>query len=349
MAAKLPDIKTILSVYSNLGLNSPKCRLKDDIKRSLRIIDEQDAVRRYKWYNLPNGLTGEKIERMLYYKGNLAFFYEPLNDTFYCLPFCYSGQLDCYGEFSKIKPLTFGNSSKENKVFGYGKEYDIIKEYTIPDSEEVFNNSAVILFDYTPQLDINNITPRYILQDSILDAMAECFPLARTAMVANSGIKGMRVQNEDDADQVEIAAKAMVGAALAGQTYVPITSKIEIQDLGTSGSLNTEDFLRTMQSMNNFRKSCYGLDSGGIFEKNAHILQSEQAANTATSENPFQDGLAIRQRFCDTVNLLWGLQVWCEPSETAINADINRDGTSIDEDSDRASEENINIEGGDEE
>lgn len=302
MAAKIPDVKTIMSVYGNLGLGN-KCQLKEDIKRQLRVIDEQDAVHRYNWYNLPSGLTGEKIERMLYYKARLAFFYEPLNDTFYCLPYCYDGQIDVYGEFNKMIPMTFGTSKKEEKAFGYGKSYDIVKEYTIPSSEDEFNSSAVILFDYTPQMDINNIIPRYILQDSIIDAMAECFPLARTAMIANTGIKGMRVQTEDDADQVTMASRAMLGAALTGEAYIPITSKVEIQDLGNGSGTSSDEFLKTMQSLNNFRKSCYGLDSGGIFEKNAHILQSEQAANTATSENPYIDGLNIRQRFCDTINL----------------------------------------------
>lgn len=344
MTAKIPDVKTIMNVYANLGLGN-KCALKDDIKRQLRIVDEQDAIHRYNWFNLPSGLTGDKIERMLYYRGKLAFFYEELNDTFYCLPFCYDGQIDVYGEFSKMIPMTFGTSKKEEKAFGYGKSYDILKEYTIPATEKEYCNSAVVLFDYTPQMDINNIIPRYILQDSVIDTMAECFPLARTAMISNTGIRGMRVGTEDDAQNVNMASNSVLQAALNGTTYVPIVGQVDFQDLSTNGSANIDEFLKTMQSLNNFRKSCYGLDSGGIFEKNAHVLQSEQAANTATSENPYIDGLNIRQRFCDMINLFYGLNVWVEPNETAIHSDINRNGTTL-ESGEKPDVTNVNVSGG---
>ena len=31
--------------------------LHEDIKKSLRVLDEQNAVNRFTWYNLPRGLT----------------------------------------------------------------------------------------------------------------------------------------------------------------------------------------------------------------------------------------------------------------------------------------------------
>ena len=56
--AKLPDIETLLQA----GID-PKTRMpinligdaesdKNDFRRLIRIIDEQDAINRYKWYNM---------------------------------------------------------------------------------------------------------------------------------------------------------------------------------------------------------------------------------------------------------------------------------------------------------
>ena len=43
-----------------------------------------------------------------------------------------------------------------------------------------------------------------------------------------------------------------------------------------------------------------------------------------------QDGLSIRQNFCNIVNSIWGLGIWCEPSENVSGADINGDGLLYD-------------------
>ena len=83
------------------------CDFKGEIKKNLRVLDEQNAIHRYVWYDLPPGLDGELIERMLYLRGQLAFFYlEPLN-RFYCLPYALAGDIDVYGRYLKITPLIF--------------------------------------------------------------------------------------------------------------------------------------------------------------------------------------------------------------------------------------------------
>ena len=51
MAAKLPDYSTMVTAGINPKTGMPirmgTCGVKDDIKKALRIIDEQDAVNRY--------------------------------------------------------------------------------------------------------------------------------------------------------------------------------------------------------------------------------------------------------------------------------------------------------------
>ena len=60
--------------------------LHDNIKKNLRIMDEQQFVHRYKWYGLPPGLTEDIMERILYYRGVGMFCYVEENKKFYFLP-----------------------------------------------------------------------------------------------------------------------------------------------------------------------------------------------------------------------------------------------------------------------
>jgi hypothetical protein len=54
-----------------------------------------------------------------------------------------------------------------------------------------------------------------------------------------------------------------------------------------------------------------------------------------------QDGLSIRQNFCNICNSIWGLGIWCEPAQNVSGADIDNDGVLYDENTaDSASIEN---------
>ena len=81
-----------------------------------------------------------------------------------------------------------------------------------------------------------------------------------------------------------------------------------------------------MQSIDNIRLMGLGLQSGGIFEKKAHLLQSEAQMGQGDVSLILNDGLLRRQHFCNIVNSIWGLGVWCEAAEGATGADKNLDG-----------------------
>lgn len=84
--------------------NSP---FKENIRKILRVNDEQLAVNRYRWYNLPPELSGNMIERILYYRGQAMLFYIPEMEKFYFLPYTLCGNLDIYGRYDRVKPLPF--------------------------------------------------------------------------------------------------------------------------------------------------------------------------------------------------------------------------------------------------
>ena len=307
-----------------------KVCLKDNIRRVLRILDEQDAINRYKWYNLPNGLDGQLIERILYYRGQAMFFMK--DDMFFFLPYALDGTIDVYGRFKGVTPLPFNGIAQDEKkawIVGLTRKpvYDIVDDDKNIDN--LMEEGCVLLSDYSKQMSQTNIA-RQILQEPILDTMAEAFPLARTNLIANSGIKGMRVNDEDQQASVQSANRSVEGAALNGKIWIPIVGNVEMQELTDGSALKSEEFLMYMQALDNFRLSLYGLQTGGLFQKKSHMLESEQEMNEGNIGLIYQDGLTLRQKFCDIVNSIWGLGIYCEASEVVVGLDKNMDGEIAD-------------------
>ena len=321
--------------------------LKPEIKRALRIIDEQDAVNRYVWYNLPNNITSQELERMLYYKGQLCFFYMKDLEQFFFMPYALDGTIDFYGRYNRVHPvpMTSGTEDKNGKAQAQllsEIKLDVLYGIPIPkegDTVESFmkslENKCVLIHDYSKQL-AQTITPRVEVNDAILDVMAECVPFMRTSLLLSTGVKGMRVQNGDDWTNVADANKSIEDAALSGDPYIPMVGMTEFQDLQNGQVAKSEEYMLAMQSLDNLRLSTYGIDNGGLFEKKAHELQTEADINGGPVGLVLQDGLSIRQNFCNIVNSIWGLGLWCEPAENITGSDMNGDGLMYDRNDDGA-------------
>ena len=204
------------SVYLAAGVD-PKTKkplrlldngLKGQVRAAFRIIDEQDAVNRYKWYNIPFELSSEEIERMLYYKGSLIAF--NLNDKFYMTPYALEGTIDIYGRYNSVHPVPMASGTEEDKkrdldaISNALSKLHLIVVKTPKDFEELreedLDNSAVILYDYTKQLS-QTILPRSALNEGFVDAEAEILPYMATALLAGTGIKGLRVNDADAAEE----------------------------------------------------------------------------------------------------------------------------------------------------
>ena len=341
--ARLPQLDVLLQagIDPKTGLpikmaGGDKKHLKEDIKKFLRLIDEQDAVNRYVWYNLPANITSQELERMLYYKGQLCFFYDKDLEEFYFMPYALDGTIDFYGRYNTIHPvpMTSGTDDKASKAqaqYLANKKLKCVYGIKLPEEltkEDLFN-SCVLLHDYTKQLS-QNIIPRVSINDPILDVMANCVPYMNTSLLLATGIEGIRVNDADQAEDVMIANRSMENAALTGEPYVPITGNVEFQELNNGQVARSEEYMLAMQSLDNLRLSGYGLENGGLFEKKAHELQSEANINGGPVGLVMQDGSSIRQNFCNIVNSIWGLGIWCEPSENVSGADINGDGLIYD-------------------
>ena len=242
---------------------------------------------------------------MLYYKGQLCFFYDKNLEEFYFTPYCLDGTIDFYGRYNTIHPvpMTSGTDDKGNKAqaqYLAEKKLKCIYGLNI-DGKADLTNSTVILHDYTKQL-AQTIQPRAVVNDPLLDVMAECIPFMRTAMIGSTGIKGVRVQDADQQQNVIDGSRSLEHAAMTGNPWVPIIGNIEFQELTNGDTGKIEEYMLAMQSLDNLRLSGYGLENGGLFEKRAHELQTEADINGGPGGLIMQDSLSIRENFCNIVN-----------------------------------------------
>ena len=350
----LPDLATLIQAGINPKTGLPRKlgnesqmdpELKYNARRLFRIIDEQRAVNRYKWYNLPAGISSQELERLLYLKYSLCFFYmKDINQFLFC-PYALSGTVDFFGRFNTIVPVPMTSGAEKEKDSTEYKQraallsklkLNVLKDVIIDLSEineESLTHSAVILRDYTNQMGQLG-EPRYLLNDNLLALEADCLTFMRTNLLVASGIQGLRVPDADCASEVDAVSRQMYNSATVGNPYVAITAPVDLQELQPNSTTKASEYFLAMQSIDNLLLSAYGLENTGVYEKKAHILESENQVNASNVSLVMQDGLTQRQDFCNKVNSLWNLGIWCEISEDVLSMDTNADGVAYDESTD---------------
>ena len=338
---KLPNIQPALAAGIDPKTGrpfraEPDSQLQTSLLRLIKQMDEQDAVTRYKWINLPCNITSQELERLLYLKGQLCFFM--FNDKFYFMPYALDGTIDFYGRYNTVHPVPMTSGSE-----GYDKDavkaqenllsqlkLDVVHNlFDVLDIEDI-SNKCVLLHDYTKELSQTTI-PRYLKNEDLLKTMSEILPMARTALRNSTGVTGMRVNSEDERANVIEANKAVDNAVLQGQRYIPIIGNIDFQDLADNMTVKAEEFLMAYEGFDNFRLSTYGLDNGGLYNKKQYV-NKVQVQQNGYSSSPLEDGLSIRKSFCDIVNALYGFGIDCEIAEIGMGGDSDFDGQIGNED-----------------
>lgn len=348
--AKLFDPQLVNMVNSRSGNINNQVRdasLQADLRKQLRVQDEQDAIGSMVWYNCYPGIDGELIERILYYKGQGMFF--QLNGRFFFLPFALNAPadnsgIDVYGRYTGISPLPFNGTTSTNEKGGKDVKFAFggkifIPRYEMADLEQfiteegikeeeirqALNDTAVILRDYTPQFS-QEIISRQALNDPLLNLMSQQFPMMNTALINGTGITGMRVSTEADAFNVYQANAQVKEAAVAGEKYVAITADVDLQELVGGGSkVQPSEYLLTFQALDNYRRGTHGIANNGVYQKGSHMLADEQQMNAGNIGLVLKNRVENRQKACAILNSYFGGTMWCEPSEVVTGIDKNGD------------------------
>ena len=336
---RLPDINTIAAMFPSV-VDDCYTPFKANIRKLLRVNDEQLHVNKFKWYNLPPELSGNLIERILYYRGQGMLFYIPETKRFYFLPYCLNGSIDVYGRYMSVRPLPFMGKDEQEKNGRITALLSTISRepvYDIDDIEgmtpqEFLATKCILISDYSKQIS-QNVQPRQVLNEGLIDIESNLIPYLNTMLSNNTGVAGLRVNSGDEQASVETASQTANLAALNGRRWIAIEGALDFQDLSVTSGVRAEDILLSMQSLDNLRLSTHGLDNGGLFNKSSYQNYGQTAQMGGAASIVLEDGLYNRQRACDILNnyvyIPMGFDaenlVDCQISECAMGGDMNLD------------------------
>lgn len=323
---KYPSTKDIFENFFTRFKVGSTDTLKKDIDNILVRIDREDFITRFKYNNLPKELKLSKydIERMIYYKYAVAF--AKYEDRYFLLPFALDGNVDIYGRYKYIKLMPYSTEEDKKKYINKqleellsGLTFKVI--YNEQDLEETSENElkAVILKDYISGFNVNYDVPRYQLNMPLLNLESVFLPYMRTSLKLSSGVDLIRVNDENESEDVLQAMSRIDDAITSGVPFIPVKGSLDFQALGDSAVTKVQDYFLAFQSTDNFRLNTMGLSNGGLFEKQERETIQEQATNTVNCNARLKQEYELRKEQIDLINKTFGLNISIQINQDLLN------------------------------
>lgn len=306
----------------------------EGIGKSLEIIDYQQYLTRFKWNNLPQGLTSELMERVMYFSGSAMFFYIKELDKFYFLPYAMSGQgeetgIDFYGQFNKIKPYSFNGSTDghgESKADGKRNRADIflstqirdnIKDIpmvsSVEEAKKIYEDGAVICWDYTPGLAYHN-NSRNRTAGSYIKYLIKVLIQTKSALINSSGFNLFSADGEQNNDIMQLQLDAINQDREEGQLSAVVSDILgKIENLQSNAPASMQDFWASLQSVDNLRLKSMGIQNDGLQQKSQYQNIQEQSMDINDALQVYWNSFLERVKFSAIVNSIWGLNIYPEP------------------------------------
>lgn len=290
-------------------------------------IQRQDclqAISRFDWMDLPEGISNELIERTCYFRGQCILYWDNLLEQWFLLPFtlCSEEQMSIsvYGDYRLVRPVPFNGFSEAQTPFTdmHHPLWNIKRKpvYSVEEAQMLVDthgedyvkeNYCVILRDYSRMLNFDNI-PMHNIQAVFIQSMVEILPMLRTLMFRAAMPKLVKVDSEASKDVIEQEWHNLETSVLLGKPYVPVTT---FQDLETVGddTKGIEDFFRAYESFDNMRKRNLGIISDGTYQKAAQMSVDEQSKNGEATLVLLDNSYDQRKMFVEIANTLFGLDM----------------------------------------
>lgn len=306
------------------------------IGMSLKDIDYQQFITRFRWVNLPEGLSSELIERILYYSGSAMFFYIKELNKFYFLPYGMSGDgtetgIDFYGQYNRLKPYSFnGSTDGSGELKPTGKKQssadiylstqvrDNIKDIAMVETEEearkIYENGAVICWDRTPGL-AYWVDSRNRISQSYIKYLIQILIQTKSALINSSGFNLFSTETESAADILQLQVDAINKDREAGKLSAVVSNALgEIQNLQSNAPNAMSDFWNTFVSADNLRLKSLGIQNDGVIQKKQYQNMQETALDLDGAMQIYINSYLERIKFAAIVNSIWGLGIYPEPT-----------------------------------
>lgn len=307
----------------------------ENIGKSLANVDYQQYITRFKWNNLPEGLDSELFEKIMYFSGSAMFFYIKELDRFYFLPYGMAGEkeqtgIDFYGRFNKLKPYSFNGStdgSGEEKATGKKvsaadiylstqvrnniKDIPFVKDEK--EAKEIYENGAVICWDYTPGLNYWNVSRNRVSQ-AYINYLVKVLIQTKSALINASGFNLFATDSESANDLMQMQIDDISEAREEGQLAAVVSKLLgKIENLQSNAPAAMADFWSSLQSVDNLRLKTMGIRNDGVQQKSQYQNIQEQSVDINDSLQVYWNSFMERIKFSAIVNSIWGLEIYPEP------------------------------------
>lgn len=302
---------------------------------SIKYIDYQQFLTRFKWNNLPDGMDSELIERILYFSGSAMFFYIKELKRFYFLPYGMSGEntevgIDFYGRFNRLKPYSFNGSTDgggEKKADGKRitradlylstQIRDNIKDIPMVDNEEdarkIYENGAVICWDMTPQL-AYAVDSRNRISQSYVKYIVQILIQTKSALINSSGFNLFSTDTEASTDIMQLQIDAINADREKGKLSAVVSNALgKIENLQSNAPSAMGDFWNSLVSADNLRLKSMGIRNDGLVQKSQYQNIQEQSIDINDAMQVYWNAFMERVKFSAIVNSIWGLGIYPEP------------------------------------
>lgn len=306
----------------------------DKLGMSLKNIDYQQFITRFRWNNLPEGLDSELFERILYYSGSAMFFYIKELKRFYFLPYGMSGEktqtgIDFYGRFNRIKPYSFNGSTDGSGEQEGGKKIsqadiylstqirDNIKDIPLVETEEearkIYEEGAVICWDMTPGL-AYYVDSRNRISQSYIKYLIKVLIQTKSALINSSGFNLWTSETESAQDTMQLQIDAINEDREKGKLSAVVSNLLgAIENLQSNAPASMQDFWASLQSVDNLRLKSLGISNDGVQQKSQYQNIQSQQMDISDALQIYLNCFMERIKFSAIVNSIWGLDIYPEP------------------------------------
>lgn len=243
------------------------------------------AVSRFKWINLPDEIDPVFMESQLFYRGNLVFFRDDVTGLFAVMNGFTSGNMDIYG---------FGNMR-----FAYSNQYQI----------ELDKTNSVLMHDnraYYPSADIIAMHA---------DALANIRISRDVNLVANR----TPVIVSSTSDQ-RLSSSNIMKQIIDCIPFIHLKNGAYSQDNFKALKTDAPVLFPELNSAMDWEiaDACKYLGINAFYSgKKERLVSGETNGNKGELEMARKNALEPRQRSCEQINKMFGLDMWVE-----FNSDI---------------------------
>ena len=256
-----------------------------------------DVMSIFKWSGLPDSCDERFLEFQLWLNGFCIFFKDRDNDRFFNLGGALSDP-DIYGNLQTREPI-----AQNGAKFGMYTDLDSVIIYnnsTRTSSTLTAQNYAYRLYNIVKTIDVN------------LNTMKKPFLIA-TDKYNEKALKNFMLKYDGN------------------QNVVYFDSNQSLRDAVQVLDLQADPHLQDLMQLYNHTMDNAMINQGIPIgsEKKERLISSEGTASNAQNMLISLDKLKIRQLACEQINSLFGLNVWCEFTETyqmLINSIVGVDG-----------------------